>query len=144
MRNPLIASALLMLVAMFSFLATGCSSRVETADEEAAKTIPDLSGIWEAPLDSPAGGRPRLDVCGEPVCDQLLDKAGKPQTLLWHDVTVEEPQMLPWAEEKYKAARAGVPEAVPVGREEANPWFSACTPLGPSALMLAFFNAVEL
>jgi hypothetical protein len=74
----------------------------------------------------------------------LLEKAGKPQTLLWHDITVDEPQMLPWAEEKYKVAREGLPEAVPVGREEANPWFSACTPLGPSALMLAFFNAVEL
>ena len=103
------------------------------------KTTPNLSGICEAPYDLPPGGQERFDLCGEPGCG---DFAGTPP--LAHDVTVEEPQMLPWTEEKYTAAREGVPEAVPFARQQANPYFSACTTLGPSALLLAFFNFVEL
>ena len=139
MRNGRLALTVLLLV-MFAFFATGCSGRFETADEEAAKAIPDLSGIWEAPVDFPAGGRPRFHVCGEPACGKLL---GEPP--LVHDVTVEEPQMLPWAEEQYKATREeGNEDPNAGGREDANPWFSACTPLGPSALMLADFIGFEL
>ena len=137
MRNGLIASTLLMLVT-FSFLATGCSSRVETAGEEAAKTIPDLSGIWDAPINLTPSGEQRFDLCGEPTCDALLKYP------LPHDVTVVEPQMLPWAEEKYKAAREGVPEGIPFPREDADPWFSACMPASPSLLMLSPFGDFEL
>jgi hypothetical protein len=139
MRNCLIASTVLLLV-MFAFFATACSDRVETADEEAAKTIPDLSGIWEGPINLTPDGRERFDLCGEPTCDELLSKIPLPQG----DTTVEEPQMLPWAEEKYKAAREGVPERIPFGREDVNPWFSACMPMGPSWLILSPFIAVEL
>ena len=137
MRNCLIASTLLMLVIVCCF-ATACSDRIETAGEEAAKTIPDLSGIWEASFNLTPSGQPRFDLCGEPTCDELLGHK------LPEDTTVEEPQMLPWAEEKYKAAREGVPETIPFAREDANPWFSACMPASPSLLMLSGFIAFEL
>ncbi len=136
MRNGRMGSTLLLL----AIFATGCSGRFETADEEAAKAIPDLSGIWEATLDLPPGTQARSDVCGEPACQKFL---GEPPAQAF-DITVEAPQMLPWAEEKHKAAMEGVPEGIPIRREDADPYFSACTPLGPSATMLAFFNGVEV
>lgn len=138
MRTGLVASALLAQV-MLALFTTACSNRVETSDEEAAKTIPDLSGIWMGPINLTPDGRERSDLCGEPTCDELLSKIPLPQ-----DTTVEEPQMLPWAEEKYKAAREGVPEGIPFPREDADPWFSACRPLSPSSLMLSPFNDIEL
>ncbi len=141
MRNGRIASTLLML-ATFVLLATGCSSSVETASEEAAKTIPDLSGVWEAPNDlNPVyakGGR--SDLCGEGACDEVLKQ--NPFDLI---ITLEEPQMLPWAEEIFKATRqesSQDPNAP--GRDEANPWFSACTPSSPAWLSLSPFAAIEL
>ena len=103
-----------------------------------AKSIPDLSGIWEAPLELPSGDRPQVDICGEPSCAKLL---GKPPM---RDITLVEPQMLPWAEEKYMTAREGIQDPNSFGREEANPYFSACTPLAPPALMLATFNFFEI
>ena len=136
MRNGLFASALLLAV-MFPVLPL----RAQTASRPqagAAQAVPDLSGIWEATIDLAPGDRPRSDICGEPACDGLLKRP------LAHDVIVEAPQMLPWAEEKHKAAMEGVPEGIPFRREEADLYFSACTPLGPSATMLAFFNAVEV
>lgn len=135
MRNGLIASTLLIPV-MFALFTAGCSNRVETAGEEAA--IPDLSGIWEAPheLNPIYAKGPRFDLCGEGACDEVLEL--HPEQLV---ITVEEPQMLPWAEEIYKAARE---EGSQRPQEGADPWFSACTSLSPAALMLSPFIAVEL
>ncbi len=54
---------------------------------------------------------------------------------IW-DAANEQNPLYARAEEIYKATRQEGNE-VPndFGREDANPWFSACTPLGPSALM---------
>lgn len=137
MRHGLIAPTLLMLV-MFAFLATGCSGRFETADEEAAKTIPDLSGIWEEANERRHTAQD--DICGEPSCG-ALQNLPRPEPLI---ITIEEPQMLPWAEEKYKAARSGIEDSNAFGPDETNPWFSACIPSGPAGLMLSPFVAFEL
>ena len=104
----------------------------------AAKAIPDLSGIWEAPIDLVPGGQPQLDLCGEAACARVL---GTPPV---RDITVVEPQMLPWAEEKYKAVREGIQDPTAGGHQEANPYFSGCTPMAPPALMLAIFNFFEV
>jgi hypothetical protein len=134
MRYGLIAFVVLLLV-VFGVLPMSAQT-ASGSPAGADKAIPALSGIWEAPVDQ------RNNVCGEAACANLLKQLGEPPPQ--HDITIVEPQMLPWAAEKYKVARAGLPDAAPTGHEEANPWFSACTPLGPSALMLGFFNAVEL
>ena len=140
MRNGRMASTLLILAA-FSFLAAGCSGRFETAREEAAKAVPDLSGIWEAPNEQnrlyASGGR--SDLCGEPACFEVLKL--RPLDLI---ITVEEPQMLPWAEEKYKVAREGIQNPNAPAREDADPWFSACMPASPAWLMLSPFVPVEV
>ena len=57
---------------------------------------------------------------------------------------MEEPQMLPWAEEKYKVAREGVQNPTAAGREETDPWFTSCMPFGPTRIMLSPFIAFEL
>jgi len=140
MPNGRMASTLLLLTTFF-FLATGCSSRVETADQEAAKAVPDLSGIWEAPhvLNSVYARSGLSDLCGEGACEELLKR--KPEELI---VTVEEPQMLPWAEEIYKTTREVGGKDPNAPREDADPWFSACMPFSPTALTLSPFIAVEL
>jgi hypothetical protein len=99
-----------------------------------AQAIPDLSGIWEA-----AYVQTRKDICGEAACTALLG-APPPQ----RGIVLEEPQMLPWAEERYKAAREGIPNPNANGREEADPWFSACTPNSPVETMFDPFAAIEL
>ena len=140
MRDGLIASTVLVLV-MFAFFTTACSNRVETADEEAAKNMPDLSGIWEAPneLNSVYAKGGRADLCGEGACDEVLKL--KPLDLI---ITLEEPQMLPWAEVIFKATRDVGGKDPNAPREDADPWFSACMPLSPAALMLSPFIAFEL
>lgn len=110
------------------------------AQPGAGQTIPDLSGIWEAPINLPPGGQTRTDLCGEPTCAKFL-KLPRPWKLV---TTLEEPQMLPWAEEKYKAARQGVRDPEAFGPDDTNPWFSACMPMGPSELMLSPFVTVEV
>jgi hypothetical protein len=140
MRNYLIVSTL-PLLALLVFLATGCSGRFETADQEAAKAVPDLSGIWEAPNDLNAlyasGGR--SDLCGEGACEEVLKL--KPFQLV---ITLEEPQMLPWAGEIFKTTREEGSQDPNAPREDADPWFSACMPLGPSRSMLSPWVAFEL
>ena len=125
-------------LAMLCFSLSLLAQTTAGARAKAAEAIPDLSGIWEAPLDLPPGGRLQSDICGEASCGRVL---GKPPV---REITVEEPQMLPWAEEKYKSAREGIQDPNANGREEANPYFSACTPLAPPALMLANFNFFEV
>ncbi len=98
------------------------------------QALPDLSGIWEVPY-----VQTRRDICGETACRALLGAQPPPPSII-----MEQPQMLPWAEEKYKAVREGVQDPNAPGREEADPWFSACMPMGPSRLMLNTFVALEL
>lgn len=137
MRNRFIV--LFVTVAAFGF-----SPRIQaqTASGLAAgtdQTVPNLSGIWEAPSVLNARGQ-RFDLCGEGACQALFNlRSGQ---LV---ITVEEPQMLPWAEEKYKATRReGNQNPNANGREDADPWFSACMPASPTWLMLSPFTAVEV
>ena len=134
MRNGLIGSTLLMqgMFALSPLLAQTGSG------PPAAKTIPDLSGIWEEPLYQPFGGTPRQDICGEGSCAALL---GAPQV---RDVTVIEPQMLPWAEQKYNALREGIKDPTAGPPQAANPWFSACLPDNPARMMLRPVIGFEL
>jgi len=136
MRHGLIACAVLM-IGMFA----GSPLLAQTASSPAAgsaQTIPDLSGIWEEPLYQPDGGRPRFDVCGEPACARLL---GAPPV---RAITVEEPQMLPWAEEKYKAVRQGIEDPTASAPQVTDPWFSACMPANPARMMLSQVIGFEL
>ncbi|MBF8305269.1 MAG: hypothetical protein HW398_457, partial [Acidobacteria bacterium] len=80
----------------------------------------------------------RFDVCGEPACARLL---GAPPV---RDITVEEPQMLPWAEEKYKAAREGIQDPTASAPQVTDPWFSACMPANPARMMLSQVIGFEL
>jgi hypothetical protein len=60
-------------------------------------------------------------------------------------VTVEEPQMLPWAEDRFRASRREGSQGLDAPRrEDADPWFSACQPLSPTAITLSPFAAIEL
>ena len=106
----------------------------------AGKAIPDLSGIWQAVPAGPAAAR---SPCGEPACLALLG-ISVPKRLGEIVTTIEEPQMLAWAEEKYKAAREGVQDPNDFGREEMNPWMSGCASPGPAWIMLNGFEALEL
>jgi len=102
-----------------------------------ANAIPDLSGNWEAPLGPPRGP------CGEPACAEVRGiRIGELLPKLIQ--ILEEPQMLPWAEEQYKVAREGIKDPGELGRQEANPWFSGCMPDSPAALMLNFTHSFEL
>ena len=136
MRNGLVASTVLMMVAfVVSPLLAQDASESQAA---AAQAIPDLSGVWEEPLYRPFGGQPRSDVCGEAACAKLL---GAPPV---RDITVEEPQMLPWAEEKYKAARQGIEDPTAGLPQVADPWFTACQPANPARMMLSTVIGFEL
>ena len=132
MRNGLIASTLLLL-GMFS-VSPLLAQNASGPQAGAAKTIPDLSGVWDTPY-----GLSRHDICGEPNCRALGAIPNPPP-----NIPMEEPQMTPWAEAKYKVARAGVRDPNANGREEADPWFAACMPMGPTRMMLTPFVAVEL
>jgi len=88
---------------------------------------PNLNGIWEAP-----GNQQRRDICGEPACSALLG-VEPPATRV--DRNLDEPQMLPWAEQHYKSVREGIqnpndPNAF--ARAELRPFWGGCTPEGPS------------
>jgi hypothetical protein len=110
--------------------------RAQTASRPpagAAQAIPDLSGIWETPYNLI-----RKDICGEPSC-RALARAPQPPP----EIT-EEPQMLPWAEERYKVAREGIQNPNANGHEEADPWFSACLPFSPTMIMFFPFSVMEL
>src|ERR1700737_4721239 len=55
----------------------------------------------------------------------------------------EEPEMQPWADEKYKAARVGR-NPNDFGRQDLDPTFSGCMPQGPTDLMLDGARIFEL
>jgi len=99
-----------------------------SAETGAAKAIPDLSGIWES-----LGGLPRTAdtaICGiQGLCGALTGVKPEP-----NPDTSEEPEMLPWAEAQYKAAREGVlPTANPP--QVLNPSWTGCMPEGPTEIM---------
>ena len=103
----------------------------------AATAIPDLSGVWEAHRQVPVTAETAL--CGiRFVCNGLLGVTGAPT-----GEKPEEPEMQPWAEEKYKAARVGRgPDDF--GRQDLDPTFSGCMPPGPTDLMLDGARIFEL
>ena len=133
MRKCWIAS--LVVIAAF---AVSASLPAQTPSRPGApQGIPDLSGMWEG-----LGGVPRNAanaICGIlPVCAALLGQKPEPSP-----DSAEEPEMLPWAEEQYKAVRKGVaPAANPP--EELNPSWNGCIPEGPVQTLQARFNQLEL
>jgi hypothetical protein len=103
----------------------------------AASAIPDLSGIWEPHRPVPV--TPETALCGiRVVCGGLLGVAGPPMGEL-----AEEPEMQPWAAEKYKAARRGRGPN-DFGRQDLDPTFSGCMPQGPTDIMLDQARIFEL
>jgi hypothetical protein len=136
MRNRLIGSVLV----ASALFAISPSIHAQTAAKPGpalAKAIPDLSGSWEAHRQVPITAETAL--CGiRFVCNGLLGVTGAPM-----GEKPEEPEMQPWAEEKYKAARVGR-ASNEFGRQDLDPTFSACMPQGPTDLMLDEFRSFEL
>ena len=136
MRNGFLGSTLVAL----ALLATSPAMQAQTSAKPgpgAATAIPDLSGNWEPHRQVPVTAETAL--CGiRVVCNGLLGVAGAPMA-----EKPEEPEMQPWAEEKYKAARVGRgPNEF--GRQDLDPTFSSCMPQGPTDLMLDEFRIFEL
>ena len=132
MRNFLIGSTLRVLVvfAVLPLLAQSPSR----PQPQAAKAIPDLSGLWEA------GAPPTAEnaLCGiKDICEIFVGRAP------FQSAPPEEPPMQPWAEERYKAARE-VTADPDFGRQDLDTNFSGCMPEGPARFMLAPFGAFEL
>ena len=95
----------------------------------AAGGIPDLSGSWSPHRPVPV--TPETALCGiRTVCNDLLGGAAGPQGMKY-----EEPEMQPWAEEKYVAVKAG---------KSRDPNFTGCMPQGPTDLMLDNRRLFEL
>jgi len=93
-----------------------------------ATVIPDLSGNWEPHRPVPVTAETAL--CGiRTVCDALRGVTAP------MGEKFEEPEMQPWAEEKYKAVREG---------KARDPNFTGCTPQGPTDLMLDNRRLYEL
>jgi hypothetical protein len=120
MRNRFVV--LFVTVAVFAF-----SPRIQaqTARPSGAdKAVPNLNGIWEAP-----GNATRRDICGEPACSALL---GVQPPAARVDRNLDEPQMLPWAEQQYKSVREGVQDPNAFARGELRPFWGGCMPEGPA------------
>jgi len=134
MRNAFINSTLVALL----LLAISAGMHAQTSAKPgpaAATAIPDLSGSWEGHRPVPVTTDTAL--CGiAAVCSGLLGVTRAPTKL-------EEPEMLPWAEEKYKAAREGRDQNE-FARQEWDPTFSGCMPPGPTDLMLDQARIFEL
>ena len=106
MRNRSTALILAVMVLVFS---PGMFAQT-VAQSGAAKTAPDLSGIWMQ-----GGG-----ISGEGAI---------------HRFTMDEPPLQPWALEKYKANRAGVTDPDEAGLEQNDP-NTHCFPPGAARSML--------
>jgi len=90
--------------------------------------IPDLSGNWEPHRPVPV--TPETALCGiRRVCDELRGVETPMAEKL------EELEMQPWAEEKYRAVREG---------RSRDPNFTGCTPQSPTDLMLDNRRLYEL
>ena len=125
MRNCLIGIVLVIAVLVFS---PGISAQ-NAPPSGAAKAIPNLSGLWDVPIDRGRGQAAGL--CGESACHALFGLP-PPQRL---DKNIEEPQMLPWAEELYKSVREGVTDPNAFSRQALNPSWGGCMPEGPAESM---------
>jgi hypothetical protein len=96
---------------------------------EAATSIPDLSGNWSPHRPEPVTAETAL--CGiRVVCDELRGVKGAPMS-----EKPEEPEMQPWAEEKYRAVKQGKVR-------DSN--FTGCTPQSPTDLMMDNRRRYEL
>jgi hypothetical protein len=99
-----------------AMLATSMLIRAQTAQRPAAGTdppsaaTPDLSGIWDFPFND--------------------DPSKDPRVVMFF--TREEPSMLPWAQERYKAVREGRDSIRPdMGRQDMDPaQYPYCMPFG--------------
>ena len=124
MRNRLIGS-IVVVVAVIAF-SPGMFAQAP-AGPGAAKAIPDLSGIW----DTRAGGGVQRTaenaICGV-GCIQPNGVLPPPAP----SENVEEPHMLPWAEEQYKAVRRDVTNPNAFSNQALNPSWGACLPEGPT------------
>ena len=99
------------------------------AGSATAKAVPDLAGIWEP--HRPVAVRAEDALCGiRTVCDQL---EGKTTPLM--EARPDEPEMQPWAAEKYKAVRAGR-GPTDFGRQSLDLNFTGCMPEGPTDMMV--------
>jgi len=136
MRIRLIGS----IVVALTLLAISPAMQAQTSAKlgpGAATAIPDLSGSWEGHRQVPVTAETAL--CGiRVVCNGLLGVTGPPMGEL-----AEEPEMQPWAAEKYKAARVGRGPN-DFGRQDLDPTFAGCMPQGPTDLMLDQARIFEL
>jgi hypothetical protein len=103
-----------------------------TPGSAAATAIPDLSGNWAPHRPVPVTAETAL--CGiRTVCDDLLGAKGAAMAPMAEKP--EEPEMQPWAEEKYNAVKQGK-------ARDSN--FTGCTPQSPTDLMLDNRRRYEL
>jgi hypothetical protein len=127
MRIRLIGSILV----AFALLAISTALQAQTSAKPgpaSATAIPDLSGNWAPHRPVPVTGETAL--CGiRRVCDELRGVEAPMAEKL------EEPEMQPWAEEKYRAVREG---------KSRDPDFTGCTPQSPTDLMLDNRRLYEL
>src|SRR5438093_5334140 len=122
MRNRLIGS-IMVVVAIMAF-SPGMLAQTP-ARPGAGKAIPDLTGLWEVRI-NPEGVQ---TICGEPACRAAAGLG--PPRVFTRDA--EEPLMLPWAQEQYKALAPPTPDAAP--RQALNPSWGGCLPEGPTESM---------
>ena len=126
MRNRLLG-AIVLVIAVLVF--SPGSSAQNAPPSGAGKAIPNLAGVWDVPIDP--GRRQTAGLCGEPACRALFGLPA-PQRM---DKNVEEPQMLPWAEQQYKAVREGLTDPNAFARQEFRPFWGGCMPEGPTESM---------
>jgi hypothetical protein len=107
------------------------------AEPAPAKAIPDLSGIWEP--HRPVAVTADTALCGiRTVCDELR---GTSTPLM--EARPDEPEMQPWAAEKYKAVREGR-GPTDFGRQSLDPNFTGCMPEGPTDMLVDNRRIFEL
>ena len=114
-----------LIVLVVGFLAAEPGIHAQTTPQS---ETPDLSGIWEG-----VGGIIRnseTSICGiQGVCAALTGVAREP-----NPNTAEDPEMLPWAEEHFKAIHEGV-SLTGNPPQQRNPSWSGCMPEGPTEIM---------
>ena len=98
-----------------------------TAPSGTAKATPNLSGLWEVPPDL-VPRPPGTELCANGGCRGAFRIP--PPTQL--DKNLEEPQMLPWAEQQFKAIRQNSRNDNGNPNQELNPAWGGCMPEGPT------------
>ena len=136
MRIRFLGSILLALAALA--WAPGVNPQTSAkAEPAAAKSVPDLSGIWEP--HRPVAVTAETALCGiRTVCDELQ---GTKTPLM--EAKPEEAELQPWAAEKYKAVREGR-GPTDFGRQSLDPNFTGCMPEGPTDMMVDNRRIFEL